>query len=91
MGKHRRSRYGVKSSVAAVIILPFVFLAVPAHVDKGQSSFKLGRDLEARQDYEAAFNEYQRAYDANPRNTQYRAAFDGRHANDLARIKFLAP
>jgi general secretion pathway protein D len=54
----------------------------PLSAEKGQSFYKQGRDLEARQNYEGAFDEYERAYDANPRNTQYRAA--------LTRIRFLA-
>jgi len=63
-------------------MLLFVFLAVPAHAEKGQSSYKQGRELEARQNYEGAYAFYQRAYDADPRNTRYRAA--------LTRIRFLA-
>jgi tetratricopeptide (TPR) repeat protein len=46
-----------------------VFLAIPAHAEKGQSVYKQGRDLEAAQNYESAYEAYQRAYDANPRNT----------------------
>lgn len=72
----------VKQFVIASVAFWLVILAMPARADKGQSSYKLGRDLEARQNYEAAFDEYQRAYDANPRNTQYRAA--------MTRIRFLA-
>jgi general secretion pathway protein D len=54
----------------------------PALAEKGQSSYKQGRDLEARQNYEGAYASYERAYDADPRNTRYRAA--------LTRIRFLA-
>jgi len=72
----------VKSFITAGAILLFVFLATPADAERGQSSYKQGRDLEARQNYEAAYEAYQGAYDANPRNTQYRAA--------LTRIRFLA-
>jgi hypothetical protein len=66
----------------AGVLLSLIFLATPLRAEKGQSFYRQGRDLEARQDYEAAFDEYERAYDANPRNTQYRAA--------LTRIRFLA-
>ena len=72
----------MKSLITAGAMLLFVFLAMPAHAEKGQSSYKQGRDLEARQNYEGAYASYQRAYDADPRNTRYRAA--------LTRIQFLA-
>jgi general secretion pathway protein D len=72
----------IKSFVITGPILLFVFLAMPAHAEKGQSSYKRGRDLEASQNYEAAYDAYQRAYAADPRNTRYRAA--------VTRIRFLA-
>jgi general secretion pathway protein D len=68
--------------VVSGVILAFAFLATPLRADKGQPAYRLGRDMEARQNYEAALDEYRQACDANPRNTQYRAA--------LTRIKFLA-
>ena len=66
----------------AVAVLVFVFLAVPVSAEKGQSSYKEGQALEAQQKYEAAYDAYQRAYDGNSKNTEYRAA--------LTRIRFLA-
>ena len=74
--------YNVKSLMIAGPILLLVLLAMPAHAEKGQSSYKRGRDLEASQNYEAAYDAYQQAYDADPRNTRYRAA--------VTRIRFLA-
>ena len=71
-----------KSFITAGFVLLFVFLAMPAHAEKGQSAYKQGTDLEARQNYEGAYEAYQKAYDADPRNTRYRAA--------LTRIRFLA-
>ena len=71
-----------KSFITAGFVLLFVFLAMPAHAEKGQSAYKQGTDLEARQNYEGAYEAYQQAYDADPRNTRYRAA--------LTRIRFLA-
>jgi general secretion pathway protein D len=71
-----------KSFITAGCVLLFVFLAMPVHAEKGQSAYKLGTDLEARQNYESAYETYQKAYDADPRNTRYRAA--------LTRIRFLA-
>jgi general secretion pathway protein D len=80
--KSLHTRQGLKSAALGAVILSFVLLAVPLRAEKGQSAYKLARDFEARQNYEAAFDEYQRAYDANRRNTQYRAA--------LTRIGLLA-
>src|SRR6202047_254133 len=69
-------------SFTAGFVLLFVFLAMPAHAEKGQSAYKQGTDLEARQNYEGAYEAYQKAYDADPQNTRNRAA--------LTRIRFLA-
>lgn len=65
---------------AAIILI--AFLVIPAGAEKGQSLYKQGKDLEARQNYEAAYDAYLKAYDANPADTQYRAA--------LTRIRFIA-
>ena len=74
--------YMIKSFMITGPILLFLFLALPAYAEKGQSSYKRGRDLEASQNYEAAYDAYQRAFAADPRNTRYRAA--------VTRIRFLA-
>jgi general secretion pathway protein D len=71
-----------KPFITAGAVLLFVFLAMPAQAEKGQSSYKRGTDLEASQNYEGAYEAYQQAFDADPRNTRYRAA--------LTRIRFLA-
>ena len=72
----------VKSLITAGTVFLVVLLVTPALAEKGQSSYQQGRDLEARQNYEGAHAAYQRAYDAFPRDTRYRAA--------LTRIRFLA-
>jgi general secretion pathway protein D len=72
----------MKSLITAGAVFLIVLLVTPALAEKGQSSYKQGRDLEARQNYEGAYAAYQRAYDASPRDTRYRAA--------LTRIRFLA-
>ena len=74
--------YMAKRLLTAGAVFVFLFLAMPAHAEKGQASYKRGTDLEARQNYEGAYGAYQQAYDADPRNTRYRAA--------LTRIRFLA-
>ena len=72
----------MKSLVTAVAVFLVVLLVTPTLAEKGQSSYKQGSDLEARQNYEGAYDAYQSAYDASPRDTRYRVA--------LARIRFLA-
>jgi general secretion pathway protein D len=72
----------MKSLITAGTVFLVVLLVTPALAEKGQSSYKQGRDLEARQNYEGAYDAYQRAYDASPGDTRYRAA--------LTRIRFLA-
>jgi tetratricopeptide (TPR) repeat protein len=74
--------YTVKSLQRAGAMVLVIFLAMPVHAERGQSWYKQGRDLEARQNYEAAYEAYRQAYEADPRNTRYRAA--------LTRIRFLA-
>jgi len=44
--------------------------------DSAGSSFKKGRDAEARQKYEEAYQFYKQAYDAKPKDLRYRAAFE---------------
>jgi tetratricopeptide (TPR) repeat protein len=72
----------MKSLITAGTVFLVVLLVTPALAEKAQSSYRQGRDLEARQNYEGAYAAYQRAYDASPRETRYRAA--------LTRIRFLA-
>jgi general secretion pathway protein D len=68
---------------AMAFLLLFVgILVVPARAEKGESSYKQGKELEAQQNYEAAYEAYDRAYGANPKNTEFRAA--------LTRMRFLA-
>jgi hypothetical protein len=64
--KDLSATYTVKSPTAAGAMLLVVLLVVPAQAEKGQSSYKQGRDLEARQNYEGAYEAYERAYDAAP-------------------------
>jgi general secretion pathway protein D len=81
-GSYLGTRYMAKLLITVGFVLLLVSLAMPAHAEKGQSAYKQGTDLEARQNYEGAYEAYQKAYDADPRNTRYRAS--------LTRIRFLA-
>jgi general secretion pathway protein D len=62
----------------------FLVLAVtmPAAADKAKSLYEKGKDAEARQDYEQAYEYYRQAYDLKPRDLKYRAPYE--------RTRFLA-
>ena len=79
-GGNLRTWCMAKSFITAGFVLLFVFLAMPAHAEKGQLAYKQGTDLEARKNYEGAYEAYQKAYDADPRNTRYRAALTPRRS-----------
>jgi TPR repeat protein len=53
----------MKSFITAGTVFLVALLVTPASADKGQSSYKQGRDLEARQNYEDAYASYERACD----------------------------
>ncbi|HEY7617186.1 MAG TPA: secretin N-terminal domain-containing protein, partial [Terriglobales bacterium] len=67
---------------AAWITLLVVLMTLPAAADKAKSLYNKGRDAEARQNYEAAYDFYKEAYDLKPKDVRYRAAYE--------RIRFLA-
>ena len=48
--------------------------ALPAHAESAASLFKHGQSAEAREDYDAAFDNYQKAYNREPKDLRYRAA-----------------
>jgi general secretion pathway protein D len=64
-----------------LLILITIISSSPA-ADKGKNLFKKGRDAEARQNYEQAYDLYKQAYDLSPTNLAYRASFE--------RLRFLA-
>src|SRR5882762_2906514 len=66
----------------AALLLVVVAITLPAAADKAHSLWNKGRDAEARQDYEKAFDFYQEAFSLKPKDLRYRAAYE--------RIKFLA-
>ncbi len=65
-----------------MVVLLALAVATPALADKAKSLYAKGRDAEARQNYEAAFDFYKQAYDLKPKELQYRTAYE--------RTKFLA-
>jgi general secretion pathway protein D len=66
----------------AVVLLIALVATLPAAADKAKSLYEKGRDAEARQSYEQAFDFYKEAYDLKPKDVRYRVAFE--------RTKFLA-
>ncbi|MGH9651784.1 MAG: type II and III secretion system protein, partial [Terriglobales bacterium] len=70
---------GLFRLLALVVAL---LLAIPASADKAKSLFNQGKDAEARQNYEAAFDAYRQAYELKPKEVRYRLA--------MQRARFLA-
>ncbi|HEY7617678.1 MAG TPA: tetratricopeptide repeat protein, partial [Terriglobales bacterium] len=60
----------------AAISLLVVAISLPAFADKAKSMYKRGRDAEARQNYEEAYDYYRQAYDLKPKDIQYRASYE---------------
>src|SRR6185312_6169969 len=77
--------------IAAVVLFGFSFLAAQAqdtttsqHLPSARKAYKLGQRAEARQDYDAAFLNYQQAYKQNPADLRYRTAYDRVRVTDAA-------
>ncbi len=67
----------------AAIALLVVAVALPiGAADGAKSLYNKGKDAEARQNYEAAFDFYRQAYDLKPKDLAYRASYE--------RTRFLA-
>src|SRR5713226_5840051 len=65
-----------------LVILAVFSSALPAAAESAKSLYNKGKDAEARQNYEAAYDFYKQAYDQKPKDTRYRSAYD--------RIRFYA-
>jgi len=66
-------------AAALVVVLA---LTIPASADKAKSLYNQGKDAEARQNYEQAYDLYKQAYDLKPKELAYRSAYE--------RLRFLA-
>ncbi len=66
----------------AVVLFIALIATLPAAADKAKSLWEKGRDAEARQKYEEAYDFFKQAYDLKPKDLRYRVAFE--------RTKFLA-
>lgn len=63
-------------------VLALLLLAISVEAESPSALYKKGEDLEARQDYEAAYSAYLEAWQQKPKDVKYRAA--------AARMRFLA-
>ena len=66
----------------ALICTLCLVVLLPAVADSAKSLFAKGKNAEARQNYEQAYDFYKQAYDLKPQDLSYRAAFE--------RLRFLA-
>jgi len=66
----------------SIILITLAILFPLAAADRAKTMYKQGRDAEARQNYELAFEFYKQAYDLKPTNLMYRTSFE--------RLRFLA-
>ena len=57
-------------------LLLVLTVALPLSADQAKSFYAKGKDAEARQNYELAYDNYRRAYDLRPKDLRYRAAFE---------------
>jgi general secretion pathway protein D len=65
----------MKKLLRLSFVVALLFLgALPLLADKASSLFDQGRDAEARQDVEAAYDFYRQAYELKPKDLSYRAS-----------------
>ena len=60
----------------AVLLLLVAAVTLPAVADKAKDLYAKGQDAEARQQYEAAYAFFKKAYDLKPKDIRYRTAFE---------------
>ena len=73
----------MKRAIRPALIVFLVLLAIVyAVAESARSLYKKGKDAEARQNYEQAYDLYKQAYDQSPRDLSYRTAYE--------RLRFLA-
>src|ERR1700722_51407 len=72
----------MKRVISAAMGLLLLAVTVAIAADKAKSLYNKGKDAEARQNYEQAYDYYKQAYDLKPTDLTYRSAFE--------RLRFLA-
>ena len=68
--------------VAAILLIGLAIISAAVAADKAKTLYNKGREAEARQNYEQAYDFFKQAYDLKPDNLAYRASFE--------RLRFLA-
>jgi general secretion pathway protein D len=67
--------FGAASWIVPVAVLAVIGLSsLRLHAESANSYFKQGESAEARQDYDAAFDNYQKAYAKDPKDLRFRTA-----------------
>ena len=66
----------------AIFLIALAIISTAVAADKSKNLYNKGRDAEARQNYEQAYDFYKQAFDLKPTNLAYRASFE--------RLRFLA-
>lgn len=66
----------------AAIFLLVVAVTLPAFADKAGTFYTKGKDAEARENYEQAYDLYKQAFDLDPKDLKYKSAYE--------RLRFLA-
>jgi general secretion pathway protein D len=67
---------------SAIVALLVLAVTLPAAADKAKSLYLRGKEAEARQNYEQAYDLYKEAYGLKPQDMSYRASYE--------RLRFLA-
>jgi len=71
-----------RAILPALICFLLVVGIISAVAESSRSLYKRGKDAEARQNYEQAYDLYKQAYDLSPKELSYRSAYE--------RLRFLA-
>ena len=73
MCRPRRTAY--RTAFALVLALSFSFAAVPLHATSAGRYFKRAEAAEAAENYDLAFDNYQKAFQKNPKDLRYKTAY----------------
>lgn len=71
-------------AILGVALAATMLSAARAVAESANTDYKRGQDAEARQNYDAAFADYQKAFQRNPKDLRYRMAFDRVRTTDAA-------
>jgi general secretion pathway protein D len=63
-----------KAALLAASLAVLALFSPPAHAESPNSDFKQGQSAEARQDYDTAFADYQKAFQKNPKDVRFQTA-----------------